>query len=58
MPLNTAKLFFLIATILWIIALFIPYSRLGVPKQHATATKIVMGAIFLGAFIAYFISTP
>jgi hypothetical protein len=58
MSFDAAKLFFLMATILWIIALLIPYSRLGVAKQHATATKIVVGAIFLGAFITYFISTP
>lgn len=58
MSFSTAKLFFLIATILWIIALLIPYSRLGVAKEHITAIKIVMGAIFLGAFITYAISTP
>lgn len=58
MSFGTAKIFSLVATILWIIALAIPYSRLGVAKQHVTAIKIVMGAIFLGAFIAYAISTP
>ncbi len=58
MSFSTAKLFSLVATILWIIALVIPYSRLGVAKRHVTAIKIVMGAIFLGAFITYAISTP
>jgi hypothetical protein len=58
MSYNTARIIFLIATILWIIALLIPYSRLGVAKEHITAIKIVMGAIFLGAFIIYAVSTP
>ena len=58
MSYNTARIVFLIATILWVIALLIPYSRFGVTERRSRVIKYVMGAIFLAGFITYAVTTP
>ena len=58
MSYNTARIIFLIATILWIIALLIPYSRFGVTERRSRVIKYVMGAIFVGGFITYAVTPP
>jgi len=57
MSYNTAKNILIVASIIWIISLLIPYSRLGVAKGGITAIKIVMAAILIGALIIYNVFT-
>lgn len=57
MSFSTARIIFLIATILWVIAILFPYSRFGVSKRRSLAIKIVMTAIFVGGFITYAVAT-
>jgi hypothetical protein len=57
MSFSTAKIILIVAAIIWIISLLIPYSRLGVAKEHITAIKIVMAAILIGALIIYMVFT-
>jgi len=57
MSFRTARLIFLIAGMMWIISLLIPYSRLGVAKGGVTAIRIVMAAILIGALVAYGVFT-
>ena len=57
MSFSTARLIFLIAGMIWIISLLIPYSRLGVAKGGVTAIRIAMAAIVIGALVVYGVST-
>ena len=57
MSFSTARLIFLIAGMMWIISLLIPYSRLGVAKRHTTVIRIVMAAIVIGALVVYGVFT-
>ena len=57
MSFSTARLIFLIAGMMWIISLVIPYSRLGVSKRHTTVIRIVMAAILVGALVVYIVFT-
>ena len=57
MSYNTARLFSLIAGIIWIISLVIPYSRLGVAEMHINAIRIAMTVMIAGALVVYAVFT-
>ena len=58
MSYSTARIIFLIATILWVIAILFPYRRFGVTERRSRVIKYVMGAIFVGGFITYAVTPP
>lgn len=53
----TARIIFIIAGIVWTISILLPYSRLGVTERYSRTIKIVMAAVFFGAFITYAVVT-
>ena len=57
MSFDTAKTILLVATIIWIISLLIPYSRLGITKRGDFAIRVIMSSILIGALITYTIFT-
>lgn len=57
MSFSTARLIFIIAGIIWIISLVIPYSRLGVAKIHINAIRIAMTVMIAGALVVYAVFT-
>ncbi len=57
MSFSTARIILIVAGIIWIISLLIPYSRLGVAKGHITAIRIAMTVMIAGALITYAVFT-
>ena len=57
MSFNTARIILIIAGMMWIISLLIPYSRLGITKRGVTAIRVIMAATLIGALVVYGVFT-
>jgi len=57
MSFSTARIILIVAGIIWIISLLIPYSRLGVAETHITAIRIAMTVMIAGALVVYGVFT-
>jgi hypothetical protein len=57
MSFSTARIVLIIAGVIWIISMLIPYSKFGVAKRHITVIKVVMTAVIFGALITYAVFT-